>query len=78
MALGGVQCICVGFNPVRIATQAKGQDAALHVVGRLMTSPLVLPSQTRENPASLLQGRLNSAIASCSSLLRFFGEGGAL
>lgn len=64
MALSGVQCICVGFNPAHIATKAmeaaKGQlqDAAVHVVGRLMTSLLVLPSQGRQNPAPLLQGRL--------------------
>lgn len=88
VALSGVQCICVGFNPVHTATKAMEtakeqlRDAAMHVVGRLMSSMLwhlmVLPSQTRQNPASLLQCRLKWAIASCSLLLRLLGEGGAL
>lgn len=88
VALSGVQCICVGFNPVHIATKAMEtakeqlRDAAVPLVGRLMSSMLwhlmVLPSQTRQNPASLLQCRLKWAIASCSLLLRLLGEGGAL
>lgn len=85
VALSGVQGSCVGFNPVHIATKAMQaakeqlQGAAMHVVGRLLVlSLLVLPSQSRQNPASLLPCRLKGATASCSFLPTFFGEGGAL
>lgn len=88
--LSGVQHICVGFNPVHLVNSermATGWSWPHHGWSYIVNAEpfcscdisLVLPSQTTENPISLLQCRLKWAIFSSSFfLLRLYGEGWCL
>lgn len=91
MALGDVQCISAGLNPVHLVTEvietAKGwwQDEASHVMNGLIQltlnpsaavrSLLVSLCQTRQNPTFLLQWRLKQDIFSYSFLAQAVWRG---